>query len=159
METLKGQGHDVSEGEWPRYSIAMLEWEEFLRFWPGIEEMLDAVPHTWKHWTKEYILEGVAQNRIQVWGIGPPPKAIMCAFSTVNVYPAERVFVIDWCAGHFERGMIPLAEAVWMQYAKLNGCVAVEIRGRVGWDAVLRGTGFRREAMVWRRDVPDMRTH
>lgn len=159
MQQMKGQGHDITEGPWPKYSIALLSLAEFEVFWPGIEEMLDAVPHTWRHWTKEYILEGVTTGRIQCWGVGPPPKAILCAFSSINIYPAERVFVIDWCAGKFEEGMIPLLDAVWTNYAKLNECSVIEVRGRGGWEPHLRSVGFTREAVVWTRRVPDMRKH
>ena len=38
--------------------------EQVQEFWPQLEETLDRVPHTWRHWTKEYIYGGILSGNI-----------------------------------------------------------------------------------------------
>jgi len=146
--------YDVSDShEPPRFALTQFTVEEFQQFWPHIEEMLDSVPHTWRYWTKDHIYQSIMNDMIQVWGIGPPPKATFIMMTTVNVHPSMRVFVVLWGAGSFDDGMLPLLDATLTSYAKLNDCDEIEIRGRLGWDGKLRSIGFQRTAIVWSRSV------
>ena len=149
--------YDVSEGgtHAPRFAMTQFTVEEFFGFWPQLEEMLDSVPHTWRHWTKEYICQKVADNTMQVWGIGPPPRAVLIVFTTVNVFPTMKVLAVVWAAGSFTDDMLPLFEATFDNYARLNGCEEIEVRGRLGWEVKLRTVGFTRESAVWSRRVPN----
>jgi hypothetical protein len=151
----KVQAYDLTNGDAvvPRYALTQFSVDEFFAFWPQLEKTLDTVPHTWRHWTKEYICNSVANNVMQVWGIGPPPKAILVFITIVNVYPTMKVLSIAWGAGTFTDDMLPLLEATLSNFARLNGCEEVEIRGRVGWEPKLKSVGFRREAAVWTRRV------
>jgi hypothetical protein len=85
--------------------------DEFFSFWPQLEKMLDTVPHTWRQWTKEYIVASVEAGRIQVWGIGHPPRATLVFFTIVNIYPAMKILGVEWGAGTFEDDMLPLLDA------------------------------------------------
>lgn len=131
--------------------------EEFFVFWPELERMLDGVPHTWRQWTKESIQNAVSCGTIQVWGAGPPPLAVCIFFTQINVYPSFKSLHIVWSAGHFDDGMVPLLDAAWMQYAKLNDCEEIEISGRSGWGTKLVPIGFKKAYTTWRRRVPAMR--
>lgn len=141
----------------PRFVMTQFTVEEFEGFWSHLERMLDSVPHTWRHWTKEHIYQAVVDNRVQVWGIGPPPKAVFVLMTTVNVFPAMRVLTSVWAAGTFEDEMIPLIDATMVNYAKLNECDELEIRGRLGWDPKFKSVGFRHEASIWTRAVENSR--
>jgi hypothetical protein len=155
---MKTQAHDLSESlVSPKYSLTQLTVEEFHQFWPGIESMLDKVPHTWRHWTKDYIVSAVEVGALQVWGIGPPPIAVLTFFTQVGVYPAMKVLHIVWAAGTFHREMLPLMDASLTNYARLNECSAIEIRGRRGWNPHLKAIGFRRESENWMRPVQNVR--
>lgn len=157
---MKPQAYDVSDGPaHPKFALTQFTVDEFHSFWPGIEAMLDSVPHTWRHWTKEYIVACVENSILTVWGIGPPPKAVLIFFTSIHIYPTGRTFSVDWCGGHFERQMLPLIEATWMQYAQLQECNAVEIRGRAGWEPHLRTIGFSRDSVIWQRQLCDIRKH
>lgn len=131
--------------------------EEFFVFWPELERMLDSVPHTWKQWTKEYIQNAVSGGVLQVWGVGPPPLAVCIFFTQIAVYPAFRSLHIVWSAGHFDDEMVPLLDAAWAHYAKINDCAEVEIRGRDGWGSKLKPLGFKKAHTAWSRPVPTMR--
>lgn len=155
---MSTQAYDLSESlTKPTFAITQFSVDEIISFWPKIEDMLDRVPHTWKHWTKEYIRERACLNGIQVWAIGPPPDAVLILFTEVSVYPAMRVLNVVWAAGTFRKQMVPLLDATFTNFAKLNDCTMIEIRGRRGWLPHLRALNFQREAEVWSRRVPSMR--
>jgi hypothetical protein len=149
--------YDLSGGgdELPKFALTQFTVEEFQKFWPQLEEMLDSVPHTWRYWTKDHIYQSVVNDMVQVWGVGPPPKATFVMMTTVNIYPSMKVLTAVWAAGMFDDGMIPLIDAAMTSYARLNNCGALEIRGRPGWDPKFRSVGFQREAMIWTRYLKD----
>ncbi len=133
--------------------VAQFTTEEIAAFWPELERVLDAVPHTWRHWTKEWIKESVLEERIQVWGVGPPPKAVFVLFTQISSHPAMKVLNITWAAGHMPSGTFEVLDKTLTTYARLMGCDEVEIRGRRGWHPHLRRLRFRRDADVWTRPV------
>lgn len=153
---MSEQYHDVGKDGGAKFALALLTPEEFFNFWPGIEKMLDNVPHTWRHWTKAHIIEMVNTGQFQVWCIGPPPYAVCVFFTQVSIHSAMKSFCVTWSAGHFDDDMIPLLEAAWENYAQLNGCSEVAIYGRPGWEPKLKRLGFTR-ASVWTRPVKPMR--
>lgn len=148
---------DAGEREAQKYSLALLTTEEFHQFWPHISRMLDQVPHTWRHWTKEWIVEAVEAGMLQVWGIGPPPKAILVLITQVATYPAIKSFNVVWAAGTFKRDMSDQLYETFMNFARLHSCTVMEIRGRKGWHPFLKAKGFKREAEVWSHIVHHMR--
>jgi hypothetical protein len=150
-----GTSYDASDAHAaPRYALTQFTVEEFFQFWEYLEAALDRVPHTWRHWTKEYICTSIANGTMQMWGVGRPPKATLIVMTMVNVYPTMRVLNIAWAVGAFEDDMLPLLDATFTDFARLNSCDEIEIRGRLGWESKLRGIGFTREAAVWTRSVP-----
>lgn len=151
------QAYDLSESPHPKYALTRFSPEEFQRFWPGISDMLDKIPHTWKLWTKDHIFASAMNDVIQVWGIGPPPQAVLIFFTQISRYPTKSVLCVVWGAGRFEREMLPLLKATLMNYAKLSGCTSIEVRGRRGWEPFLKSIGMKRDFVTWSIDVPDMR--
>jgi len=139
----------------PKYTMSLFTIEEFYRFWPQIEQMLDSVPHTWRYWTKDDIYSNIATHKIQAWGIGPPDVVTLVFLTSVNVFPALRVFTVLWAAGSFEDEMTPLLDATFTDYAKLNGCNEIEVRARLGWKKQLKRVGYRHDTDVWTRSVYD----
>ncbi len=151
---MKGKHyHEVDQRGQAKYSVALFTPDEFLTFWPQIEAMLDTVPHTWKHWTKDYIHHSVMNGHMQVWGIGPNHTATCVFFTQVSILPAMHVFCVVWAGGHFDDATVPLLEAAWDGYAAEQDCSEVVVYGRVGWESKLKPLGFTREAIVWSRPV------
>ena len=140
-----------------KFALTMFTAEEFEKFWPGIEDMLDKVPHTWKYWTKDYIRSAVEREMMQVWGIGPPPKAVLIFFTQIGVYPAMRVLHVTWGAGSFKREMLPILEAALVNYAQIAQCETIEVRGRAGWDKHFKSVGMKRDYVTWTYAVPNPR--
>jgi hypothetical protein len=150
---VSGHGKSIAT----RYAMSLFTVEEFYRFWPQIEKMLDAVPHTWRYWSKDDMYSAITASKIQVWGMGPPNTVTIVFMTSVNVFPALRVLTLLWAAGHFEDEMASLLDATLADYAKLNECTEIEVRGRPGWYKQLKRAGFRKDAEIWTRSVPDTR--
>lgn len=148
---------EIQSGGAVPWALTMFTFPEFEEFWPGIETMLDTVPHTWKNWSKEYILTAVAESRLQVWGIGPPPKAVFVFFTQVSIYPVTKILTVPWGAGSFEQAMLPTLEAALVHYARMNDCSSIEVRGRPGWDPHFKTIGMKREYVTWSLPVSNVR--
>jgi hypothetical protein len=154
----KEQSYDLSrDGHTAHYAMTLFTPEEFFNFWPKLEVMLDNLPHTWKNWTKDYIQNAVSVGTLQCWGVGPPPNAVLALLTSVNVYPATKVFHVCWAAGSFEVGMVPLMDATFVNYALLNGCSRIETQCRPGWRNALSAAGYSREAEIWSKDIHTLR--
>jgi hypothetical protein len=150
--------YDLSDAHTaPRYALTMFTVEEFQKFWPNLEEMLDQLPHTWRRWSKDSIYQSIVNDAMQVWGIGPPPKATFILFTSIAVHVTMKVLVVVWAAGTYEDDMLPLLDATFTNYARLNGCAEIEIRGREGWERKFKSIGFKREAVVLTRPVKNDR--
>jgi hypothetical protein len=143
----------MPKSEAPKFALTLFTVDEFFGFWKELEKMLDMVPHTWRHWTKEYICHSIAHGTMQIWGVGKPPEATLIIFTSVSVFPTMKVLNITWAAGKFEDDMLPLLDATFDNYAAMNGCSEIEIRGRDGWMPKLKRLGFESEARVWTRPV------
>lgn len=137
--------------------VSQFTYSEFIEFWPKLEKMLDTVPHTWKHWTKESIYRTIELGEAQIWGAGPPLKAVLILMTTISTYPAMKVLNIVWAAGHMPPGMFPVLDATFVNFAQLNDCTAMEIRGRMGWGPHLKKLGFEQDAAIWSKPIQSMR--
>ena len=128
---MNSTSYDMGEGMGtpPKFALTLFSVDEVNKFWPNIEEMLDRIPHTWRYWTKEQMYLLITNEMMQVWGIGPPPKATMIMMTSVNVYPSMKVLAVIWCAGTFDDEMIPLVDATFTNYARMNDCLEIEVRG------------------------------
>ena len=94
---------------------------------------------------------------MQVWGIGPPPKAVLIFFTQVGIYPADKVLHVSWGAGSFDPAMLPVLEAALIQFAQTCECDTIEVRGRPGWDPHFKSVGMKREFVTWSFPVPRAR--
>lgn len=157
---MKIQSHDVSENfQVAKYTLAQLTVEEFYNFWPNISSMMDKIPHTWKYWTKDYVLSAVEGRSLVVWCIGPPPDAVFVFFTQIAVYPVGRVLTVPWGAGSFYADMVPLLDATLTQYAQIQECFEIQVRGREGWGKHFEPIGFKRGTTLLTRAVPNMRVN
>lgn len=132
-----------------KYALTMFSFDEFLAFWPHMERELDKIPHVWRHWTKEYMVAAVEANTLQVWGIGPPPNAVMVFCTQVATYPAMKVLIVPLAFGSFNPAMIPTIEAALVNYAQMNDCSEIVIQGRPGWAPHFKLVRMKHEASVW----------
>jgi hypothetical protein len=145
---------EVRSGE--EQIVGLLTNDEFEHYWPEIEKMLDALPHTWIDMTKDSIVSRVFNGSLQVWVMGE--RGIqMILFTQIAVFPRGSALQIIWCAGEgldYEKAG-PGVEAALEFFAKTQGCKRIDVIGRPGWEKVLASWGFRRTEIVLSRPVAD----
>lgn len=150
-------GHEMNRDGTALYGVSQFSYRQFVEFWPKLEKLLDAVPHTWKYWNKEYIYRSVVSGGIQIWGAGPPPNAVLILMTTINTYPEMKVFNVVWAAGNMPDGVLDVVDETFVQFARMQECEYIEIRGRRGWHPFMKAHGYKREAEVWTKKIPEMR--
>lgn len=154
------QGYDLSNTvAGPKFAITQFSYEEFLSFWPVMKKELDTIRPMWRHWTEDHILTAMATQELTLWGCGSPPNAEFVFFVEVHVYPAMRVLTIPLAFGKFNPETMPLMDATMEQYARVQGCDEIEIRGRSGWGPEFKKLGFTETSRVWTRPVTNLRNN
>jgi hypothetical protein len=151
-------GYDMTP-DTPRYAITQFSYEEFLAFWPKMREELRKIRPMWRHWTEDFIVDGVAAQTLMLWGCGSPPNAEFVFFTQINVYPTMKVLSVPLALGSFTSDMMSLMDGTIENYARKQECDEIEIRGRVGWTKEFKRIGFKHEANVWSRPVANLRNN
>lgn len=146
-------GEAVTRDLKSNYLMALIEGSDLERFWPGVDGMMEKLPHTIGHWTRDELRAGVYAGHFQLWGVGPGKDAIFMLLTNIAFYPSKRVFMIGWGAGSFHMGMVPVIEATLNNFAALQGCSVIEVHGRTGWSKALERVGFHMSKVVFERPV------
>jgi hypothetical protein len=95
--------------------------------------------HTFED-VRDMILAGTAQ----IW---PAPRG--CAVSEVITYPRKRVLNVWLAAGEMDQIIDMIDSAI--AWGKSQGCDAMTLSGRVGWQKVLAKHGFKPTMMTLER--------
>lgn len=78
-------------------------------------------------------------------------RSIMAAATTQLVKPIDsKICVLTACAGHDRERWLPLFARI-EQYAKDEGCKAMRIFGRPGWERVL--DGYKKTFVILEKDL------
>lgn len=120
----------ATEGE---QRVGLLGPSEFHLCWESILQSLEAIPHFWEYYTKEWFYERVCQGSIQVWAIGSEKKVDMIVTTEIVQYPAMKVFRLMGASG---KGLDLYAEKlhdIFDGFAAMQDCQRVEFVGRRGW--------------------------
>ena len=135
------------------YFMALVEGPDLERFWPGVNGMMEKIPHTLGHFTAQEIQAAVYNGHMQLWGCGPRPDATLMLLTNFAFYPSKKVFQVGWGAGTFKDAMLPVLDATLNNFAAMHGCEVIEIHGRAGWMKKLAKIGFKQSKVVLSRQV------
>jgi hypothetical protein len=135
------------------YFMGLVEGPDLERFWPGVDGMMQKIPHTLGHWTREEIRAGVYAGHFQLWGCGPRPDATFMLLTNIAYYPSKNILMIGWGAGSFKKEMLPVLDATLNNFADMMNCSEIEIHGRQGWVKALASIGFKQSKVVLSRQV------
>ena len=107
---------------------------EWKRCGPFLERALGA-------WTLEAVEQEIRAGRAQFW-----PMDHSAVVTQIHTYPRGKVLRIWLAGGQWDElaHYLPSADA----YARAQGCVAVEVEGRPGWERLLKGYEKRRVVLV-----------
>jgi hypothetical protein len=83
----------------------------------------------------EDIVQGVKEGRFQFWN-GKESAAI----TEITVYPKKKILHVFLAGGKMEE-IVRMNESAKI-FAEINGCSAMTIAGRKGWERVLKKEGY-----------------
>lgn len=113
----EANGHDLQlDDVWPRCA----------------EHIAPALAHAGNTHTLEHVRQAIEENRAQLWPVGELGTVV----TEIEQMPSGLRICRLWLAGGKMAALIE-AEKVIAEWAKENGCDAVEITGRKGWRKVL----------------------
>jgi hypothetical protein len=128
-------------------SMTSSEWiaEQFERCAPWIQAALDAEPirtHTLRH-----VWDDLIDNRCQLW---PTPNSVLV--TELIIYPTGAKILYHWLAGG-SWDEIKATHARVEEFAKGQGCIAVEVKGRRGWERLAKADGWKPVQTVYVKDL------
>lgn len=121
-------------------------------------EVSDYIDKAWEtspgYYNSTDILDRILNDLEVLWGVYDKNKNILGCFTTsVEEYPRARILVITALSGHdLEKWYEKSLETV-KNYARDMGCSRIEARGRGGWTAYAKKTGWQVSATVYRIDI------
>jgi hypothetical protein len=83
----------------------------------------------------EHIVEALLNGHMQLW-----PNENACAVTEIVVYPKKKVLHVFLAGGKMSEilDMHPSAA----EWGRMQGCTAMSIAGRPGWERVLKKLGY-----------------
>lgn len=118
--------------------------------WPDLMPLVEAalVPD----YTPEHVRAMLEEGRAQLWYTREDEGIDAMLITQINTFPARRVCLAWVCSGHLPAGWAMLFEmvAVW---AAQQGCSAMSIHGRPGWERVLKSLGWNAKEVWLERDL------
>lgn len=138
-------------------AITQLRGEALDKWWPQICEQLDTIPHTWERWwTKEALYNAIQMGWSQCWASCVDKTAEIITITSIVEYPSTRkVLVTNLTFGSNIDAHINLLDATLENFARQEGCVGHEVRGREGWKPRLKKLGFKFQQIVMYKEVEE----
>jgi hypothetical protein len=116
---------------------------EFERCRPWIEAALEYSGGTHVY---QDIVDAVTEGRMQLW---PAPRG--CAVTEIVLYPRKKVLHVFLAAGEMDQLFDGIDDAT--KWAKGQGCTAITLAGRLGWQRVLKPLGFVPTLVTMERNI------
>lgn len=108
--------------------------------WPGVKNMIDIGYAVGDDFMPENILEDIEAARVVLWIACDVESGKIHASMTTELVPM-RSGLVCWmrqCSGDRMRDWADFHTQI-EEYAKAEGCVKTVLRGREGWERVLKG--------------------
>lgn len=121
-----------------------------MHVWDRVEPLLKRVVRPMTGFGILDVLNQLQLGNWQLWIIGDFQGAVV---TNIDVRPLERILWVRFMAGDHMNDWLDDWIRVQEEYARLNGCAAVEFSGRKGWNRISEShreykpvlTTFRRE--------------
>lgn len=92
------------------------------------------------------IVAGVTSGHMQLWS---GPKG--CAVTQIVVYPQKKTLHIFLAGGEMEQ-LLDMAESA-EAWGRSQGCAAMTLSGRLGWQRALRGHGWETQLVQMEKEL------
>lgn len=104
-----------------------------MKVWAGVEPVLARVIKPDTGYTMQSVLNALQLGKMQLWVIGDFQGVVI---TQIEDRPAQRVLYTLFLAGNNMSEWIDEWCEVQDEYARHNGCAAVEFNGRKGWNKI-----------------------
>lgn len=104
-----------------------------MKVWPGVEPVLARVIKPDTGYTMQSVLNSLQLAKMQLWVIGNFQGVVI---TQIEDRPSQRILYTLFLAGNDMSEWIDEWCEVQDEYARHNGCAAVEFNGRKGWNKI-----------------------
>lgn len=105
-----------------------------------------ALQHAGGTHTFDDVVASLNAGRMQLW-----PAERGCAVTEIVVYPQKKVLHVFLAAGDMDQILVGFdTVAAW---AREQGCTAMTMSGRLGWQRVLRSEGWEPTMVTMEKDI------
>ena len=87
------------------------------------------------------------------WVVMDGNEVITAAITRAVQYPQRKAMSIEYMAGDRMWEWLPMFVETLIRYAKDNGCLHVELRGRAAWTKVLKKYNFKAEQVMYMLEI------
>lgn len=96
--------------------------------------------------TVDDVVDNVLTGRMQLW-----PAERGCAVTEIVVYPQKKVLHVFLAAGEMDQLFDMIESAA--EWARGQGCTAMTLAGRLGWQRAMKPLGWEPKMIVMEREI------
>lgn len=127
--------------------------------WDDIELFLKRGSEHWEeYYTLEWIFESLVSGKMMVWWLADDGGRFMLGLTEILDYPVRSVLRILWIGGSNLRYSLPALTYADIIAVRLK-CSRIEVIGRKGFRKVLGSFGYEQKAVLYVKDLDDMKEH
>ena len=135
--------------------VTIIPKEYLSNVWPEasgyIEAAWDRAPG---YYSAKDILDRIIKDLEVLWGVYDEERNMIGCFTTaIEEYPQARIMVITALSGKDLEAWYEKALDIVKKYSVDQGCSRLEARGRGGWTAYAKKTGWETVGMTYKIDL------
>jgi len=119
--------------------------EHIADVWEDIEEYVkNCAKYTYGRFTEQDILRDVLLKDQQLWISFDIETKVIVGFLITEVieYPQTKMLMLHFTGGKDFKSWVPDGLPKIQKFARDNGCIRIESRGRSGWEKLWKGHGY-----------------
>ena len=119
--------------------------EHIADVWEDIEEYVkNCAKYTYGRFTEQDILRDVLLKDQQLWISFDIETKVIVGFLITEVieYPQTKMLMLHFTGGKDFKSWVPDGLPKIQKFARDNGCIRIESRGRSGWGKLWKGHGY-----------------
>ena len=125
--------------------------EQVMRVWQRVAPILKRALGPESGYTLESVLTELQLAQMQLWVVGDFQGVVV---TQIKVLPTQKVLWVMFLAGEHMDDWLADWIQVQEEYARFNGCAAVEFSGRKGWNKIAqKHKGYKPMWTIFRREL------
>lgn len=142
------------------FSVCQVPCDEVDASWPWLNALFEAGPEEYKDDRHRAIVKlQLIQQKLTCWIVTDETELVMAVLTELRDNEFDRSVYVVWGLGKRMEDYFPLVMSALEDYAVSLDAVRVHIEGRLGWERWLAPYGYKRVAVVFRKDVKRQRSN